>query len=325
MKLIRREFLRLAGAMLAAPDMPSIVGGQAYPSRPVHLLVGFAAGGSNDIYARLIAQWLSDRLGQPFVVENRPGGGTNIATEAVVRAAPDGHTLLLVNPANAINATLYERLNFNFLRDVIPVASMIRQPLIMVVNPSVQARTVSEFVAYAKANPRKLTMASAGTGTAPHLAAELFRMMTELDLIHVPYRGAGPALIDLLGGQVHVYFAGMAAAVDHIKGGRLRALGVTTQARADSLPDIPAIGEAVPGYQASDWFGLGAPNGTPADIVRRLNAEVNAALADPRFKARVAELGGTGVGGSPAEFHTMVADETEKWGKVIRFAGIRPD
>jgi tripartite-type tricarboxylate transporter receptor subunit TctC len=325
MTFSRREFVDRAGAVLAASVIPSIAAAQNYPSRPVRILVGFAPGGSNDTYARLVGQSLSDRLGQPFVVENRPGGGTNIATEAVVKAAPDGYTVLLVNPANAINATLYERLTFNFIRDIAPVASMVRQPLIMLVNSSVPAKTIPEFIGYAKANPGQITMASAGTGTAPHLAGELFRMMAGIDMIHVPYRGAGPALADLLGGQVHVYFAGMASAVDHVKSGKLRALGITTAARSDSLPQVVPVGEFVAGYEASDWFGLGVPKGTPEEIVGTLNAAVNSGLADTKFKGRISELGGAVIGGSPADFGKMISDETEKWAKVIRFAGIKPD
>lgn len=323
MKLARRKFLRLAGSALAISAAPSIAGAAAYPSRTVRILVGFAAGGSNDTYARLIAQWLSARLGQPFIVENRPGAGTNLATEAVLKAPPDGHTLLLVNPANAINATLYERLNFNFIRDAAPVASMVRQSLAMLVNPSVPARTVAEFIAHARGNPGTITMASAGIGTAPHLAGELFRMMSKVDLIHVPYRGAGPALVDLLGGQVLVYFAGMASSIEHLKAGKLRALGVTAAARLDALPELATVGESVAGYEASDWFGLGAPQGTPADVISRLNHEINAALADSRFKAHVADLGGSVVPGTPGDFGQLIAEETAKWAKVIRFAGIR--
>jgi tripartite-type tricarboxylate transporter receptor subunit TctC len=259
------------------------------------------------------------------VVENRPGGGTNIATEAVVKAQPDGYTLLLVNPANAINATLYERLTFNFMRDIVPVASMVRQPLVMLTNPSMPPKTVREFITYVKANPGRITMASAGSGTAPHLAGELFRMMAGVDLIHVPYRGAGPALADLLGGQVHVYFAGMASAVDHVKSGKLHALAVTTATRSDSLPHVPPVGEVVEGYEASDWFGLGVPRGTSAEIVGGLNTEVNAGLADAKFKARISELGGATIGGSPIDFSGMIAEETRKWAKVINFAGIKSD
>jgi tripartite-type tricarboxylate transporter receptor subunit TctC len=322
MKLVRREFL--IGIGLAAA-LSSRTIAQTYPARPVRILVGFAAGGSNDTYARLIAQWLSERLGQPFIVENRPGAGTNIATDIVLKAPPDGHTLLLVNPANAINATLYERLNFNFIQDAQPIASMIRQPLVMLVNPSVPARTIPEFIAHAKANPRRVMMASAGTGTAPHLAGELFRMIAEVDLTHVPYRGAGPALVDLLGGQVDVYFAGMASSVDHLKTGKLRALGVTTTTRFSSLPDLASIGEFVPGYEASDWFGLGAPKGTPQEIVGALSVQVAAGLRDEKLKLRIAELGGTVVEGSPADFGKFISEETAKWAKVIKIAGIKLD
>jgi tripartite-type tricarboxylate transporter receptor subunit TctC len=323
--LSRRKFLGRTGALLAVSSVSSVLAAQNYPLRPVRILVGFAPGGSNDIYARLVGQWLSDRLGQPFVVENRPGGGTNIATEAVVKATPDGYTLLLVNPANAINASLYERLTFNFIRDIAPVASMIRQPLVMLANPSMPAKTIPDFIGYAKAHPGRITMASAGNGTAPHLAGELFRMMADVDLIHVPYRGAGPALTDLLGGQVHVYFAGMASAVDHVKSGKLRALGVTTAVRSESLPQVPPVGEFVRGYEASDWFGLGVPKGTPPDIVSSLNTEVNAGLADAKFSARISELGGVAIGGSRADFEEMIAAETQKWAKVIRFASIKSD
>jgi tripartite-type tricarboxylate transporter receptor subunit TctC len=323
MMFSRRQFLDCTGALLTALAAPSVLAAQNYPTRAVRILVGFAPGGSNDIYARLAAHWLSDRLGQPFVVENRPGGGTNIATEAAVKAPPDGYTLLLVNPANAINATLYERLAFNFMRDIVPVASMVRQPLVMLTNPSMPAKTVREFITYVKANPGRITMASAGNGTAPHLAGELFRMMAGVDLIHVPYRGAGPALADLLGGQVHVYFAGMASAVDHVKSGKLHALAVTTATRSDSLPQVPPVGEVVEGYEASDWFGLGVPRGTSAEIVGGLNAEVNASLADAKFKARIFELGGAAIGGSPIDFGVMIAEETRKWAKVINFAGIK--
>jgi tripartite-type tricarboxylate transporter receptor subunit TctC len=325
MMFSRRQFLDCTGALLTALAAPSVLAAQNYPTRAVRILVGFAPGGSNDIYARLEAHWLSDRLGQPFVVENRPGGGTNIATEAVVKAQPDGYSLLLVNPANAINATLYEHLTFNFMRDIVPVASMVRQPLVMLTNPSMPPKTVREFITYVKANPGRITMASAGSGTAPHLAGELFRMMAGVDLIHVPYRGAGPALADLLGGQVHVYFAGMASAVDHVKSGKLHALAVTTATRSDSLPHVPPVGEVVEGYEASDWFGLGVPRGTSAEIVGGLNTEVNAGLADAKFKARISELGGATIGGSPIDFSGMIAEETRKWAKVINFAGIKSD
>jgi tripartite-type tricarboxylate transporter receptor subunit TctC len=325
MMLNRRQFLNRASAILTASVIPTVAAAEHYPSRPVRILVGFAPGGSNDTYARLVAQCLSERLGQPFVVENRPGGGTNIATEAVVRAVPDGHTLLLVNPANAINATLYERLAFNFIREVTPVVSMVRQPLIMLVNPSLPAKTIPEFVSYAKANPGRITMASAGAGTAPHLAGEMFRMMAGIDLIHVPYRAAPPALTDLLGGQVQLYFAGMASAIDHVKSGKLRALGITTAKRSDSLPQVVPIGDFLAGYEASDWFGLGVPKGTRAEIVNSLNAAVNAGLADAKLRVRIYELGGTVIGGTPVDFAKMITFETEKWARVIKFAGIKAE
>jgi tripartite-type tricarboxylate transporter receptor subunit TctC len=318
----RRDFIMLAGAAAAWP-LAARAG--TYPSRPVRIIVGYAAGGSNDIVARLIGQWLSDRLGQPFVIENRPGAGTNIATEAVVTAVPDGYTLLMVNPANAINTTLYKKLNFVFLRDIVPVASMIRQPLIMLVNPSVPARTVPDFIDYAKANPGKLNMASGGNGSINHLTGELFKMMTSVDVGHVPYRGAGPALTDLIGGQVQLLFGGMASSIDHVRAGKLRALAVTTAKRAEALPDTPAVSEFVQGYEAYDWFGLGAPKGTSAEIVDILHNEVNAGLADPKLKARVADLGGTVFKGSSADFARLLADETEKWAKVVNFAGIKVD
>jgi tripartite-type tricarboxylate transporter receptor subunit TctC len=318
----RREFIMLVGAAAA---WPLAARAQTYPTRPVRIVVGYAAGGSNDIVARLIDQWLSERLGQPFVIENRPGAGTNIATEAVVKAAPDGYTLLMVNPANAVNATLYERLNFVFLRDIVPVASMIRQPLIMLVNPSVPAKTIPEFIDYAKANPGKINMASGGNGSINHVAGELFKMMAGVNLVHVPYRGAGPALADLLGGQVDLFFGGMASSVGHVRDGKLRALAVTTATRWQALPDTLAVSEFVPSYEASDWFGLGAPKGTPAEIVDILHNEVNAGLADSKLRARVSDLGGAVFPGSPAEFGKLIADETEKWAKVIKFAGIKTD
>lgn len=318
----RREFIMLVGAAAAWPLAARAL---TYPSRPVRIIVGYAAGGSNDIVARLIGQWLSERLGQPFIIENRPGAGTNIGTEAVVTAAPDGYTLLMVNPANAINATLYQKLNFVFLRDIAPVARMIRQPLIMLVNPSVPAKTIPEFIDYAKANPGKISMASGGNGSINHLAGELFKMMTGVNLVHVPYRGAGPALADLLGGQVNFLFGGMASSVDHVRAGKLRALAVTTATRSEVLPDIPAVSEVVPGYEASDWFGLGTPKGTPTEIVDILHNEVNAGLADSRFRARLSDLGGAVFPGSPADFGKLIADETEKWAEVINFAGIKAD
>jgi tripartite-type tricarboxylate transporter receptor subunit TctC len=296
---------------------------QAYPGRPVRIIVGFPAGGTLDILARLMGQWLSDRLGQPFIVENRPGAGGNIGTEAVVRAPADGYTLLSVASPNAINATLYGKLNFNFIRDIAPVASTVRLPNVMAVNQMVPAKTVPEFIAYAKANPRKLNMASAGNGTSGHVSGELFKMMTGVDMIHVPYRGGPPALTDLLGGQVQVMFDAVTNSIEHIRTGKVRALAVTGAVRSGALPDIPTVGEFVPGYEASLWFGVGAPKDTPAEIINMLNKEINAALADPKIKGRLTELGTTVLTGSPTDFGTLIAEETEKWGKVIKFAGIK--
>jgi tripartite-type tricarboxylate transporter receptor subunit TctC len=325
MKLPRRNFLHLAAGAAALPAVSRIARAQAYPSRPVHLIVPVAPAGASDIVARLIGQWLSERIGQQFVIDNRPGGGSNIGTEAVVRAPADGYTLLMVGSYNATNASLYDKLNFNFIRDITPVASLLRVPFVMVVNPSVPAKTVPEFITYAKANPRKLNMASAGTGTGAHIAGELFKMMAGVNLVHVPYRGAGPALTDLLGGQVQVVFASTVASIEYIRAGRLRALAVTAATRSDALPDIPTVGEFVPGYEASIWFGIGAPKATPAEIVDKLNKEINAGLADLRMKARLADSGGTPLVGSPADFGKLIADETEKWGKVVKFVGIKAD
>ena len=325
MKLPRRTFLHLAAGAAALPVASRIAMAQTYPSRPVRIIVPFAPGGAQDILARLMGQWLSERLGQPFVIDNRPGGSSNIGTEAVVRAPADGHTLLLVPPDSAINVALYDKLNFNFLRDIAPVASIISLPLVMVVNPSVPAKTVPEFIAYAKANPGKINMASAGTGTGVHMAGELFKMMTGVDMVHVPYRGGVPALTDLLGGQVQVYFGALSGSVEHIKTGKLLGLAVTTATRLEALPDIPTLGEFLPGYEASTWQGIGAPKNTPAEIVDRLNEEINAGLADPKMKARLADLDGTVLAGSPADFGKLIADETEKWGKVVRAADIKPE
>jgi tripartite-type tricarboxylate transporter receptor subunit TctC len=291
----------------------------------VRIIVGFAAGGPNDILARLIGQWLSERLGQQFVVENRPGAGSNIATEAVVHASPDGYTLLLVGSPNAINATLYDKLDFNFIRDIAPVASFIRGALVMVIHPSVPAKTVPEFIAYAKANPGKLSYGSGGIGGITHITPELFKMMAGVNMVHVPYRGVAPALTDLLGGQVQVLFANPAQSIPYIRGGKLRALAITTATRSDALPDIPTVGEFVPGYEASSIFGFGAPKNTPAEIIDKLNKEINAGLADPKIKARIADLDGTVLVGSPADFGKLIADETEKWGKVVKLANIKPD
>jgi tripartite-type tricarboxylate transporter receptor subunit TctC len=324
MKLPRRQFLHLAAGAAALPAVSRVAMAQTYPSRPVHWIVGFTPAGGNDIVARLMGQWLSERLGQPFVIENRPGAGTNIATEAVVNAPPDGYTLLLANLANAINATLYEKLNFNFIRDIAPVAGISQAPLIMVVNPSVPAKTVPEFIAYAKANPDKINMGSAGIGSAGHLAGELFKMMAGVSLVHVPYRGNAPALTDLIAGQVEILFPSAASSIEYVKTGKLRALAVTGAIRLETLPDLPTVGESIPGYEASSLYGIGAPRNTPAEIVDKLNKEVNAALADPKMRARLADLGGTPLPGSPAQFGKLIVDETEKWGKVIKFAGIKP-
>jgi tripartite-type tricarboxylate transporter receptor subunit TctC len=325
MKLPRRQFLHLAAGAAALPEVSRIAWAQAYPTRPVRVIVGITPGGAPDIIARLVAQWLSERLSQQFVVENRPGAGTNLAAEAVVRAPADGYTLLLVGAPNAINTTLYEKLSFNFLRDIAPVAGITRERIVMVVHPSFPAKTVPEFIAYAKANPRKVTMASPGNGSTPHVSGELFKMMAGIDMIHVPYRGGGQVMTDLIAGQVQVSFIGLSVAIEHIKSGKLRALAVTAATRSDALPDIPTVDEFVPGYEASAWFGIGAPKNTPTEIVDKLNNEINAAVADPRIKARVAELGATALPGSPADFAKHIADETEKWGKVIRTADIKPE
>jgi tripartite-type tricarboxylate transporter receptor subunit TctC len=325
MKLPRRQFLHLMAGAAALPAVSRLARAQAYPTRPVRLIVPFAPAGASDITARLIGQWLSERLGQQFVIDNRPGGGGNIGTEAVVRAPADGYTLLMVGSANASNATFYDKLNFNFIRDIAPVAGVFRGPYVMVVNPSVPASTVPEFIAYAKATPRKVNMASSGIGAVPHVAGELFKMMAGIDMVHVPYRGGGPALTDLLAGQVQVYFPTTVASIGYIRTGRLRALAVTAATRSDALPDIPTVGESLPGYEASTFYGVGAPKVTPAEIVDKLNKEVNAALDDPKMKARLADLGGVALPGSPAEFGKLIADETEKWAKVIKFAGIKAE
>jgi len=325
MKLPRRQFLHLAAGAAVLPTVSRIARAQTYPSLPVRIIVGFAAGGGTDILARLMGQWLSERLSQQFVIENRPGAGSNIATEAVVKAPPDGYTLLMVTAAHAINATLYDKLNFNFIRDIAPVAGVIRVPNVMEVNPSLPLKSVPEFIAYAKANPGKLNMASGGNGTAQHLAGELFKTMAGINLVHVPYRGAGPAVTDLIGGQVQVMFGTTTASIEYIRAGTLRPLAVTTSTRSADLPDIPTVSEFVPGYEASDWYGIGMPKNTPATIVEKLNKEINAALADPKIKARLADVGGTVLAGSPADFGKLIADETEKWGKVIRAANIKAE
>jgi tripartite-type tricarboxylate transporter receptor subunit TctC len=325
MKLLRREFLQLSAAAMAMPAVARLARAETYPGRPVHIIVGFAAGGPNDISARLIGQWLSERLGQQFVVENRPGAGGNVATELVVRAPADGYTLLLVPAPAAINATLYDNLNFNFIRDIAPVAGILRVPEVMVVNPAVPASTVPEFIAYAKANPGKINMASAGNGTVPHVAGELFKFMTGVDLVRVGYRGGGPALVDLMGGQVQVMFEPTLSTIGYIRAAKLRALAVTSATRSAALPDVPTVGEFVPGYEATAWFGIGAPRNTPADIVGKLNSEINAGLVDAKFKDRLADMGGEPMPMSSADFAKFIADETEKWGKVVRAAGIKAE
>jgi tripartite-type tricarboxylate transporter receptor subunit TctC len=321
----RRQFLHLAAGAAALPTASRIAMAQAYPARPVRIIVPFAPGGVSDTAARLIGQWLSERLGQQFVIDNRPGGGGNIGTEAVVRASPDGYMLLMVGAWNAINATLYDKLNFNFIRDIAPVASVIRSANVMVVNPSVPAKTVPEFIAYAKANPGKISMASAGSGAPSHVTGELFKMMASVDMVHVPYRSGGPALTDLLGGQVQVYFASTVASIEYIKSGRPRALAVTTATRLEALPDVPTMAEFLPGYEATGWVGIGAPKDTPADIIDKLNREINAGLADPKMKARLADLGGTVLALSPADFRKLIAEETEKWAKVVKFSGAKAE
>jgi tripartite-type tricarboxylate transporter receptor subunit TctC len=321
----RRCFLHLAAGAAALPAVSRIAKAQAYPARPVRLVVGFAAGGPADIVARLIAQWLSERLGQPFVVENRTGAATNIAAEAVARSPPDGYTLLFVTSANAVNTTLYEKLSFNLSRDIVPVASLMRAPSVLEVNPSVPAKTVPEFIAYAKANPGKLTMASSGIGTASHLFGELFKFMTGVNMLHVPYRGAAPAVTDVVAGQVQVYFDPIRNSIGYIRAGKVRPLAITSATRSEALPDVPTVSESVPGYEASAWFGVGAPKATPAEIVEKLNKEINAGLADPKMKARLVDVGRTPLSGSPADFGKLIADETEKWAKVIKSAGIKPE
>jgi tripartite-type tricarboxylate transporter receptor subunit TctC len=325
MVLPRRRVLHLASVAVALPFISKLANAQAYPTRPVRWIVGFPAGGPADTLARLIGQRMQERLGQPFVIESRPGAGGNIATEAVVRAPPDGYTLLMVASANAINATLYDKLSFNFIRDIVPVAGISREPNVLVVNPSIPTKTLPEFIGYAKANPGKVTIASGGNGTPGHVAGELFRMMANVDMVHVPYRGVGPALTDLLGGQVQAYFGTLSGSIGSIRTGKLRALAVTTSTRSEALPNIPTLGEFVPGFEASLWFGTGAPRSTPAQIVRKLNDEINAALADPQMKARLADLGSTALLMSPSEFGSLIAEETEKWGTVVKSAGLKTD
>jgi len=330
MTIPRRAFLHLAAGAAALPvgslaPAARVAMAQSYPSRPVRVIVGFAAAGASDIAARLIAQWLSERMGQQFVVENRPGAGSNIATEAVVRSAPDGYTLLLVGPPNAINATLYRNLSFNFLRDIVPVASINREPSIVEVTPSLPVRSIPELIAYAKANPGKISHASAGAGTAGHVAGEMFKMMTGIDMVHVPYRGGAPAVTDLIAGMVHVMFGNVLTSIGQVRAGKLRALAVTSAAPSDALPGIPTVGESVPGYEATSVYGIGAPRGTPPEIVERLNREINAGLADPAIRKRLAELGSSAFATSPTEFAKFFADETERLGKVVTFSGAKAE
>jgi tripartite-type tricarboxylate transporter receptor subunit TctC len=324
-KLPRRNFLHLAAGAAALPAIPRIAWAQAYPTHPVRWIVGFPAGGGSDVLARLVAQWLSERLGQPFVIDNRPGAAANIATEAVVRAPPDGYTLLQTSVSAAINATLYDKLNFLFLRDIAPVASLTRSAYVMAVHPSFPAKTVPEFIAYAKANPGKINMASAGNGTPQHLSGELFKIMAGVNMIHVPYRGDAPALTDLLAGQVQLCFTGLVSSIEYIRTGKVRALAVTTANRLETMPDIPTVGDFVPGYEASGWQGIGAPKSTPTDIVEKLNKEINAALADPRMKQRLLDVGGVPLSLTPAAFGKLIADDTEKWAKVIRATNIKAE
>jgi tripartite-type tricarboxylate transporter receptor subunit TctC len=325
MQTHRRGFLHLAAGVAALPSLTLGVAAQSYPARPVHLIVGFAAGGPNDTTARLIGQWLSERLGQQFIIENRTGAGGNIGTEVVVRAPPDGYTLLLAASSNAVNATLYDKLSYDFIRDIAPVAGLVRVPNVMVVNPSVPAKTVLEFIAYAKARPGQINMATSGNGSTTHISGELFKALAGVDLVAVAYRGGGPALVDLLGGQMQVMFEPSIAVIELIRAGKLRALAVTSATRSDLLPDVPTVGEFVPGYEASQWYGVGAPKGTPADVIARLNSEINAALADPKLQARLAEQGSVPTPMTPAEFAKLIADETEKWGKLVRSGHIKAE
>jgi tripartite-type tricarboxylate transporter receptor subunit TctC len=321
----RRQFLHLAAGAAVLPAVSRFAWAQAYPSRAVRIIVGFAAGGAYDIVARLMGQWLSERLGQAFVIENRPGAGSNIATEAVVNASADGHTLLMVSPANAVNGTLYEKLNYNFIRDIVPVAGVTRVANVMVVNPSLPTKTIPEFIAYAKSNPGRLNMASGGVGSSNQISGELFKMLAGVNMVHVPYRGGSPALADLIGGEVQVMFVAVTSSIEYIKAGRLRALAVTTATRSEALPDLPTLADFVSGYEDSNWVGLGAPKNASAAIVDTLNREINAALSDPKIKARLANLGGTVMVGSPADFGKFIAGETDKLGKVVKFAGIKPE
>jgi tripartite-type tricarboxylate transporter receptor subunit TctC len=323
MKLPRRQFLHLAAGAAALPALSRIASAQAYPTRPVRLIAGFPPGGVVDVFARLIGQWLSDRLGQPIIIENRAGAGGNLAAEAVVKAPPDGYTLLMVGSNNAWNVTLYDNLSFNFIRDIAPVASIYHGPAVLVVHPSFPAKSVPELIAYAKSNPGKVNMASGGVGSSQHVYGELFKMMTGVDMLHVPYRGGGPALTDLLAGQVPVMFDTLATSIEHIKAGKLRALAVTSATRSEVLPDIPTVGDFVPGYEGTGWQGVGAPRNTPAEIIDKLNKEINAGLADPRMKARIVDFGYTVFASSPADFRTFIGAYTEKWAKVIKFSGAK--
>jgi tripartite-type tricarboxylate transporter receptor subunit TctC len=325
MKLPRRNFLHLVADAAALAALSRVAWAQAYPTRPVRIIVGFPPGGGSDILARLMGQWLSERLNQAFVVENRPGAGANIATEAVVRAPADGYTLLLVGGFNAVNATLYDKVNFNFIRDITLVAGIMRTSNVVVVHPSSPAKTIPEFIAHAKTNPGRISMASPGIGTVSHMSGELFNMMTGVNMVHVPYRGDAPAVTDLISGQVQVMFSNTVSSIEHIRAGRLRALAVTTAMRSDALPDVPTVGEFVQGYEASAWWGFGAPKNAPKEIIDKLNQKINAGLADLKIKTRLAELGGTALAGSPADFGKLITDETEKWAKVIKFAGIKPE
>jgi tripartite-type tricarboxylate transporter receptor subunit TctC len=325
MELPRRQFLHLAAGAVALPAVSRIARAQAYPARPVRIIVPFPPGGATDILARLIGQRLAGRLGQPFIVENRPGAGTNIGTELAARSPADGYTLLLVVPPSAINATLYNKLNFNFIRDITPVAGIIRSPFVMAINPSFPAKTVPELIAYAKANPAKINMASAGIGSGPHVAGELFKMMAGVNMVHVSYRGDAPALTDLIGGQVQLYFSTLSGSIQYIRTNQLRALAVTTATRSDALPNTPTVADFVPGFEASFWAGVGAPRNTPAEIIDRLNNEINASLADPKMRAQLADLGSMPLAGSPADFGKLIVEETEKWGKVVKFAGMTPE
>jgi tripartite-type tricarboxylate transporter receptor subunit TctC len=325
MKFPRRQLLHLAAGAAALPVMSYIAWAQTYPTRPVRLIVSVAAGGSSDIVARLMSQWLSDRLGHQFIIDNRPGAGNNIGAEAAINAPPDGYTLYLATAANAINATLYQKLSFNFIRDITPVAGIVRVPLVMEVNTSVPVRSVPDFIAYAKANPNKINFASAGSGTTIHMSGELFKTMTGVNMVHVSYRGAGPALTDLIGGQVQVMFDNMPSSIGFIRDGKLRPLAVTTATRWEGLPELPTVAEFVPGFEASAWFGVSAPRKTPIEIVEKLNKEINSILADPKKKDRLADLGGAVIPGSPADFGKLIIEETEKWGKVVKAAGVKAD